>query len=157
MSSLFYQFRKNIFHFFVFLLFDSAYNSINRIFTVKNLSVAVVFFVLFSIWGRREPQGKEKYEAQPPYELASAELMTWEIVAGILTLLAAFISVVSAAVKINRAIVLLVAAVKELKEHMKSQDDKELRAAERLDRLDRRVVRLESRSAGRQVREQQQF
>ena len=83
--------------------------------------------------------------------------MTWEIVAGILTLLAAFISVVSAAVKINRAIVLLEAAVRELKEHTKAQDDKELRAAERLDRLDRRVVRLESRSAGRQVREQQQF
>ena len=84
-------------------------------------------------------------------------LMTWEIVAGIFTMLAAFISVASAAVKINRAIVLLEAAVKELKEHTKAQDDNELRTAERLDRIDRRVVRLESRSTPRRAREQQQL
>ena len=83
--------------------------------------------------------------------------MTWEIVAGIFTLVAAFISVVSAAIKINRAIVLLESAVNELKKHTQTQDEQNLRTHEMLDRIDRRVVRLETRNASRFIRDQQQI
>ena len=48
--------------------------------------------------------------------------MTWEIAVGIFTMLAAFISVITAAVKINRAIVLLEAAVSRLNNFVDAQE-----------------------------------
>ena len=83
--------------------------------------------------------------------------MTWEIAVGIFSMLAAFISVVNAAVKINRAIVLLESAVKELKAHITEQGGQALRTKEKIDRLDRRVFLLESKNAAWQTHERQQL
>ena len=100
------------------------------------------------------PQRKEKNEAQPHALPASESFMTWEIVAGIFTMLASFIAVVSAAVKINRAIVLLEAAVKELKKQTQTQEDQNKRTSEKLDRIDRRVIRLETKNTSRRTWDQ---
>ena len=83
--------------------------------------------------------------------------MTWEIVVGIFTMIGAFVSVVSAAVKINRAIVLLEAAVNELKQHTKAQDEQNLRTSEKLERLDRRVLHLERKKSTKYFYDQQQL
>ena len=50
--------------------------------------------------------------------------MTWEIVAGVTALIATVISVLSVAVKINRTLVLLEAAVERLGKLTEAQNEK---------------------------------
>ncbi len=71
--------------------------------------------------------------------------MTWEILTGLFSLSAAFISVLTIAVKINRALVLLEAAVARLDRHVMAQKELNERHGEELARLDRRVLLLENR------------
>ncbi len=71
--------------------------------------------------------------------------MSWEILTGLFSLSAAFVSVVTIAVKINRALVLLESAVERLDRHVLAQKELNERHDEALARLDRRVLLLESR------------
>ncbi len=70
--------------------------------------------------------------------------MSWEIVTGIFSLTAAFVSVVTIAVKINRALVLLESAVERLDRHVLAQKSLNERHDELLTRLDKRVLLLEA-------------
>ncbi len=70
--------------------------------------------------------------------------MSWEIVTGIFSISAAFISVVTIAVKINRALVLLEAAVERLDRHVLAQKALNERHDELLTALDKRVLLLET-------------
>ena len=78
--------------------------------------------------------------------------MTWQIAVGFFTILSALISVVTVAVKVNRAIVLLEAAVKRLGDHASSQEKLNERIDKQLHGIDRRLIIIENHGRiGRQV------
>lgn len=78
--------------------------------------------------------------------------MTWQIAVGFFTILSALISVVTVAVKVNRAIVLLEAAVKRLNDHASSQEKLNERIDKQLHSIDRRLILLENHGrVGRQI------
>ena len=70
--------------------------------------------------------------------------MTWQIAVGFFTILSALISVVTVAVKVNRAIVLLEAAVKRLEEQASSQEKLNERIDKSLHGIDRRLILVEN-------------
>lgn len=70
--------------------------------------------------------------------------MTWQIAVGFFTILSALISVVTVAVKVNRAIVLLEAAVKRLEEQAASQEKLNERIDKALHGIDRRLILVEN-------------
>lgn len=74
--------------------------------------------------------------------------MTWQIVVGIFTMLSAFISVVTVAIRVNRAIVLLEAAVKQLDNHVNYQEKLNRSIEKRLYAIERRVFILEKTKKG---------
>ena len=69
--------------------------------------------------------------------------MTWEIVAGVTALIATIISVLSVAVKINRTLVLLEAAVERLGKLTEAQNEKNKRFEKRRSGCGRRLVVFE--------------
>ena len=78
------------------------------------------------------------------YGMAERSLMTWQIAVGFFTILSALISVVTVAVKVNRAIVLLEAAVKRLEEQAASQEKLNERIDKALHGIDRRLILVEN-------------
>jgi hypothetical protein len=70
--------------------------------------------------------------------------MTWEIFVGLATAVAAFFPVLSAVLKLNRSLVSLEAAVKQLHEYMEKQSGRNHGFSERLLDHERRLIRLES-------------
>ena len=72
--------------------------------------------------------------------------MTWEIVVGVFTLATAFISAVTAAIKVNRAIVLLEEAVKRLDERDEKQTLINECVEDRIRELETRIIRLETQN-----------
>ena len=87
-------------------------------------------------------------ECYPKYGMAKhyheRNTMTWQIAVGFFTISSALISVVTVAVKVNRAIVLLEAAVKRLDEHAASQEKLNERIDKQLHGIDRRLILLEN-------------
>ena len=73
--------------------------------------------------------------------------MTWEIVAGVTALIATIISVLSVAVKINRTLVLLEAAVERLGKLTEAQNEKNKSFEKRLSGCDRRLLVLEAQKS----------
>lgn len=70
--------------------------------------------------------------------------MTWEIFAGLATAITAFFPVLSVVLKLNRSLVSLEAAVKQLHEYMEKQSGRNHGFSERLMDHERRLVRLET-------------
>lgn len=70
--------------------------------------------------------------------------MTWEIFAGLATAVTAFFPILSVVLKLNRSLVSLEAAVKQLHEYMERQSEKNHGFSDRLLDHERRLVRLES-------------
>ena len=70
--------------------------------------------------------------------------MTWEIFLGLATAVAAFFPIVSVVLKLNRSLVSLEAAVKQLHEYMEKQSGRNHGFSERLLDHERRLIRLES-------------
>lgn len=70
--------------------------------------------------------------------------MTWEIFAGLATAITAFLPILSVVLKLNRSLVSLEAAVKQLHEYMEKQSEKNHGFSDRLLDHERRLIRLES-------------
>ena len=70
--------------------------------------------------------------------------MTWDIVAGLCTLMAALLPVLSVVLKLNRSLVALEEAVKQLRAYMEKQSERNHGFSDRLLDHERRLVRLES-------------
>ena len=70
--------------------------------------------------------------------------MTWEIFVGLATAVAAFFPILSAVLKLNRSLVSLESAVKQLHEYMEKQSGRNHGFSERLLDHERRLIRLES-------------
>ena len=70
--------------------------------------------------------------------------MTWEIFAGLATAITAFFPILSVVLKLNRSLVSLEAAVKQLHEYMEKQSGRNHGFSERLMDHERRLVRLET-------------
>ena len=79
--------------------------------------------------------------------------MTWEIVVGIVTLVSALCSVISVVLRVNRTLVSLEDAVKELRTFMEGQCKENQTVRKILSNLDRRVSRLEGLRNDREERE----
>ncbi len=76
--------------------------------------------------------------------------MTWEIVVGIVTLVSALCSVISVVLRVNRTLVSLEDAVKQLRTFMETQGKENLTVRSILGNLDRRLSRLEGVRSGRE-------
>ena len=76
--------------------------------------------------------------------------MTWEIVVGIVTLVSALCSVISVVLRVNRTLVSLEDAVKQLRTFMETQGKENLTVRSILGNLDRRLSRLEGERCGRE-------
>lgn len=76
--------------------------------------------------------------------------MTWEIVVGIVTLVSALCSVISVVLRVNRTLVSLEDAVKQLRTFMETQGKENLTVRSILGNLDRRLSRLEGERSGRE-------
>ena len=70
--------------------------------------------------------------------------MTWEIIVGFTTLITAFVPVFSVVLKLNRSLVALEEAVKQLRSYMEKQSTRNHGFSDRLLDHERRLVRLES-------------
>jgi hypothetical protein len=70
--------------------------------------------------------------------------MTWDIVAGLCTLSAALLPILSVVLKLNRSLVALEEAVKQLRASMDKQSERNHGFSDRLLDHERRLVRLES-------------
>ena len=70
--------------------------------------------------------------------------MTWEIFVGLATAVTAFLPILSVVLKLNRSLVSLEAAVKQLHEYMEKQSGRNHGFSERLMDHERRLIRLES-------------
>ena len=79
--------------------------------------------------------------------------MTWEIVVGIVTLVSALCSVISVVLRVNRTLVSLEDAVKELRTFMEGQCRENQTVRKILSNLDRRLSRLEGLRNDREERE----
>ena len=79
--------------------------------------------------------------------------MTWEIVVGIVTLVSALCSVISVVLRVNRTLVSLEDAVKELRTFMEGQCKENQTVRKILSNLDRRLSRLEGLRNDREERE----
>lgn len=71
--------------------------------------------------------------------------MNWEIVVGLTTLLTAFTTVLGIVVKVNRTLVMLEEAVKQLKNCMEAQAKKSTVLDKKLADHDRRIMCLEGK------------
>lgn len=69
--------------------------------------------------------------------------MTVELLCGLFSIITALISIIGVALRINRAIVLLEAAVKRLTEHSEEQKAKNAQLERKLVSHDRRITHLE--------------
>ncbi len=76
--------------------------------------------------------------------------MTWEIAVGIVTLASALCSVISVVLRVNRTLVSLEDAVKQLRAFMETQSRENLTVRNILGNLDRRLSRLEGERPGRE-------
>lgn len=72
--------------------------------------------------------------------------MTWEIVTGFIVLLGAVISIMNVVVKVNRTLVSLEETVRQLKDYMEKQGDKNEHFYNALASLDKRVTILEEKA-----------
>ena len=79
--------------------------------------------------------------------------MTWEIVVGIVTLVSALCSVISVVLRVNRTLVSLEDAGKELRTFMEGQCKENQTVRKILSNLDRRLSRLEGLRNDREERE----
>ena len=70
--------------------------------------------------------------------------MTWDIVAGLCTLSAALLPILSVVLKLNRSLVALEEAVKQLRSYIEKQSERNHGFSDRLLDHERRLVRLES-------------
>ena len=70
--------------------------------------------------------------------------MTWDIVAGLCTMMAALLPVLSVVLKLNRSLVALEEAVKQLRSYIEKQSERNHGFSDRLLDHERRLVRLES-------------
>ena len=70
--------------------------------------------------------------------------MTWDIVLGICTLSAALLPILSVVLKLNRSLVALEEAVKQLRTYMEKQSERNHGFSDRLLDHERRLVRLET-------------
>ena len=71
--------------------------------------------------------------------------MTWEIFAGLATAMGAFLPVFSVILRLNRSLVALEEAVKQLRSYMEKQSGRNQGFSERLLDHERRLVQLESK------------
>lgn len=70
--------------------------------------------------------------------------MTWDIIMGLCTLSAAILPVLSVVLKLNRSLVALEEAVKQLRSYMEKQSERNHGFSDRLLDHEKRLVRLES-------------
>ena len=70
--------------------------------------------------------------------------MTWDIVLGLCTLSAALLPILATVLKLNRSLVALEEAVKQLRSYMEKQSERNHGFSDRLLDHERRLVRLES-------------
>ena len=74
--------------------------------------------------------------------------MTWDIVAGLCTLMTALLPILSVVLKLNRSLVALEEAVKQLRAYIEKQSERNHGFSDRLLDHERRLVRLESERTG---------
>ena len=69
--------------------------------------------------------------------------MTWEIVTGLIVLTGGFISVMNVVIKVNRTLITLEEAVRNLREYIEMQDKRNEHFFDSLNNLDKRVAIVE--------------
>ena len=74
--------------------------------------------------------------------------MTWDIVAGLCTLMTALLPILSVVLKLNRSLVALEEAVKQLRAYIEKQSERNHGFSDRLLDHERRLVRQESERTG---------
>lgn len=78
--------------------------------------------------------------------MRGSEKIGWETVAGAVTLIGAFISVMTVVVKVNRTMTRLEEAVRQLREFIENQDERNEHFVSKLASHETRISLLENRS-----------
>ena len=81
--------------------------------------------------------------------------MTWEIFVGLTTLLTAFLSIMSVVVKVNRALVSLEGAVKQMTSTLEKQQRKNSSFSNQLLDHEKRLIRLEATRQGQEEQKEE--
>lgn len=79
--------------------------------------------------------------------------MTWEIFVGLTTLLTSFLSIMSVVVKVNRSLVSLESAVKQMTSTLEKQQRKNSAFSSQLLDHEKRLIRLEATHGQEQEKE----
>ena len=81
--------------------------------------------------------------------------MTWEIFVGLTTLLTAFLSIMSVVVKVNRSLVSLESAVKQMTSTLEKQQRKNSSFSNQLLDHEKRLIRLEATRQGQEEQKEE--